>query len=206
MPKQSNNRDLPEAITRLKLCIAFKPCGHVGVVDAFDKSDAGVLYVYDDNSLGYTDWTNITPAPEMESKCLKVTNPNNDTIVLLPLDGRILTGENSTRGGVCDGMVLTQKEMCLVEFKTNADSENFHTIIERANKGITQLSNTFEKVIKPNCATQNIDIEKMLSIEFYVVFDKSLNVTSAKAELMELQAQFLINNKHSLYFNNEKSF
>lgn len=46
----------------------------------------------------------------------------------------------------------------------------------------------------------------MLSVDFYVVFDKDLEVTGANAELMDLQIQFLTDNNYPLYFDNGKTF
>jgi hypothetical protein len=179
------------------------------VANAFDKSSAEYLYIYDDSKLGYTDWTDV--APEFVSKCFVATNPNNNTIVLLPLDHRILTGKSVVAGGVCDGMLLTEKEMCLIEFKTNATSSNYQTIVQRANDAIDQLWHTFDDIIKPKCTTQSIagqpiDVEQMLSIDFYVVYDKDLEVTGANSELMDLQTQFLTDKSHPLYFDNGKTF
>ena len=204
MPRLSQNRDLPTAITNLRLCTALQNCGATGVADAFDKSSVNRLYVYDDRELGYTDWTDIEP--EFVAKCFMATNSNNNIIALLPLDGRILTGTSIIAGGVCDGMLLTEKEMCLIEFKTNVTSSSYQTIIQRANEAIGQLWHTFDGVIKPKCATKSKDVEQLLSIDFYVVFDKNLEVTGANSELMDLQIQFLTDNNHPLYFANGKTF
>lgn len=106
MPRLSQDRNLPVAITNLRLCSALQYCGALGVANAFDKSSAEYLYIYDDSKLGYTDWTDV--APEFVSKCFVATNPNNNTIVLLPLDHRILTGKSVVAGGICDGMLLTE--------------------------------------------------------------------------------------------------
>lgn len=204
MPRLSQNKNLPAAITNIRLCAALKNCGAIGVTDAFDKSSAEHLYVYDDRNLGYTDWNDIEP--EFVAKCFMVTNPNNNTIALLPLDGRILTGTSVIVGGVCDGMLLTEKEMCLIEFKTNVTSSNYQTIIQRANEAIVQMWHTFDGIVKPKCATQSKDIEQLLSVDFYVVFDKDLEVTGANSELMDLQIQFLKDNNHPIYFDSGKTF
>lgn len=204
MPRLSQDRNLPAAITNLRLCSALQNCGAIGVANAFDKSSANYLYVYDDGNLGYTDWTDV--APEFVSKCFVTTNPNNRTIVLLPLDGRILTGPSVIAGGVCDGMLLTDKEMCLIEFKTNVISSNYQTITQRADEAIGQLWHTFDCIIKSKCATISRDVEQMLSIDFFVVFDKDLEVTGANSELMDLQTQFLTDKSHPLYFDNGKTF
>ena len=209
MTRLSPNNILPAAITNLRLCTALQNCGAIGVANAFDKSSAENLYVYDDGSLGYTDWTDVVP--EFVSKCFVAANPNNNTIALLPLDGRILTGPSVIAGGVCDGMLLTDKEMCFIEFKTNVTSSNYQTITQRANDAINQLWHTFDGIIKPKCAKQSIaeqpiDVEHKLFVEFHVVFDKDLEATGANSELMELQTQFLMNNSHPLYFDNGKAF
>ena len=104
MPRLSPNNILPAAITNLRLCTALQDCGAIGVANAFDKSSAENLYVYDDGNLGYTDWTDVIP--EFVSKCFFADNPNKNTIALLPLDGKILTGPSVIAGGVCDGMLL----------------------------------------------------------------------------------------------------
>lgn len=209
MPRLSQDRKLPVAITNLRLCSALQNCGAIGVANAFDKSSAEHLYVYDDGDLGYTDWVNV--APEFVSKCFVAINPNNNTIALLPLDHRILTGKSVVAGGVCDGMLLTDKEMCLIEFKTNVTSSNYKTIVQRANDAIDQLWHTFDDIIKPKCETQSIagqpiDVERKLSVDFHVVFDKELEVTGANSELMELQLQFLTDKSHPLYFDYGKTF
>lgn len=204
MPRLSQNNQIPAAISNIKLCFALQNCGKTPVKDAFDKSCDENLYVYDDQDLRYTDWD--CKEPGFVSKCFIAKNPNKNTIVLLPLDNRIITAQSLKVGGVCDGMLLTDKEMCLVEFKTNATSDNQQTIKEDAEKGIEQLWHTF-RIIKPRCCNVvKKDIEEDLSIDFYIVFDKELMVTSETSELQNLMVQFLEDNKHELYFGNEKEF
>lgn len=204
MPRLSLNKDVPIAITNVRLCSALQNCGATGVADAFDKSSAVNLFVYDDQMLGYADWNDIEP--DFVSKCFMATNPDNNTIVLLPLDGRVLTGTSVIAGGVCDGMLLTDKEMSLIEFKTNVTSSNYKTIVQRANEAIEQLWHTFDGIIKPKCEEKNRNIELLLTVDFYVVFDKDLEITAANSELMDLQIQFFEDYKFPLYFNNEKTF
>ena len=166
MPRLSLNKDVPIAITNVRLCSALQNCGATGVADAFDKSSAVNLFVYDDQMLGYADWNDIEP--DFVSKCFMATNPDNNTIVLLPLDGRVLTGTSVITGGVCDGMLLTDKEMSLIEFKTNVTSSNYKTIVQRANEAIEQLWHTFDGIIKPKCEEKNRNIELLLTVDFYV--------------------------------------
>ena len=86
MPRLSQDKTLPPAITKIKLAWSLQNCG-VPVKDAFDKSTAAHLYVYDDMQLGYSDWDD--QEPEFSSKCFHVDNPGSICIALLPLDGGI---------------------------------------------------------------------------------------------------------------------
>ncbi len=203
MPRVSKDRELPEAIKNIRLGAALQDCGNRHVADAFDKSDANRLFVYDDAELGHTDWTDKMSV--FEDKCFVAENPNRSVIALLPLDGCIITGKKIVEGGVCDGMLLTEKEMCFIEFKTNVSSPNYQTIIQRANEAIGQLWHTYDAIVRPRCAKYR-NIEDVLAVEFYVVFDKTLEVTGINSELMDLQSQFLEDNKFVLYFANKKVF
>ncbi len=204
MPRLScKDRTLPVAITNIKLGSALQDCGAVGVIEAFDKSSAPQLFVYDDNDLGYTDWKDTTP--DFVAKCFLVKNPNGAVIVLLPLDGRIITGRSVSKGGVCDSMLLTEKEMSLIEFKTNVISTSYQTIRQRALEGITQLWHTYNAIIEPRCMKFSKNL-RLLSVDFYIVFNRELEVVGINSELMDLQNEFFENNKRLLYFGNEKTF
>ena len=86
MPRLSQDKTLPPAITKIKLAWSLQNCG-VPVKDAFDKSTAAHHYVYDDMQLGYSAWDG--QKPEFSSKCFHVDNPGSICIALLPLDGGI---------------------------------------------------------------------------------------------------------------------
>lgn len=205
MPTLSQNRDLPAAITQLKLCYALRFCGPLGVVGAFDKNDDENLYVYDDDALGYSDWTNVEPTAFL-SKTFHAQNPNRNTLVLLPLDGRIITGDHFIRGGICDCALLTDKELSFIEFKTNVSSDLDKTILEHAEKAVDQLWHTYDSIINPECRRVGIDITLNVSIDFYVVFDSVLGVTGARADIQNLQNEFLQEKHYPLYYQNNKQF
>ena len=205
MPTLSKDRILPDAIKQLRLCSALRNCGRVKVEDVFDKSDDENLYVYDDQSLGYSDWMNVIPTAFL-SKTFHVQNPNRTTLVLLPLDGCIITGKNITKGGICDCALLTDKEMSLVEFKTNVLSTNNLTILQRATEAKDQLWHTYDSIINPKCQKVGIDITLKVSIDFYVVFDNDLSVTGVRADFQNLQNEFLQNNHFPLFFESNKQF
>lgn len=203
MPKQSMDRQLPKALTNLRLCSALRDCGQCSVEQSFSESASCCLYLYDDGNIGYTVWTDTEP--DFASKCFTAKNPNDNPIVLLPLDGRIITGNHITKGGVCDCLVLTESIMCFVEFKTNVFSQNNQTIMQRAEKGKEQLWRTYAEIIRPKCGTLNGQ-ELCLHVYFHVVFDKMMEITGVQSQLMDLQMQFLEDNKHQLFFNNERTF
>ena len=205
MPTLSQNKDLPVAITQLRLCSALKSCGQIGVKDAFDKSEDEILYVYDDENLGFSDWTNNEPTVSL-SMTFNAQNPNKNTLVLLPLDGRIITGKNLIKGGVCDCALLTNLELCLVEFKTNVLSSSYLTVLEHAQKAKDQLWHTFDGIIDSECQKIGVDVRQNVSVDFYVVFNKDLNVTGVRADLQNLQNEFLMDKQYPLFFENNKRF
>lgn len=205
MPTLSQNKELPDAIKQLKLRYALRDCGPVGVENAFDKSNDENLYVYDDENLGCSDWTNVELAA-CSSKTFHAQNPNKSTLVLLPLDGRIITGAHFIQGGVCDCALLTEKELSLVEFKTNVASIYDKTILEHAEKAKGQLWHTYDGIIHPECQKVGVDVKQKVSIDFYVVFDKDLRVTGAQASLQNLQNEFLLDKHYPLFFQNHKQF
>ena len=205
MPTLSQNKELPVAITQLRLCSALKSCGQIGVENAFDKSDDKNLYVYDDGSLGYSDWTNNKHTVSL-SKAFNAQNPHNNTLVLLPLDGRIITGKNFITGGVCDCALLTDKELSFVEFKTNVLSFSYLTVLQHAQKAKDQLWLTFDGIFDSECLKLGVDVKQNVSVDFYVVFNKDLNVTGVRADLQDLQNEFLMDKYYPLYFENSKQF
>lgn len=205
MPTLSQNKELPVAITQLRLCSALKSCGQIGVENAFDKSDDKNLYIYDDGSLGYSDWTNNKHTVSL-SKAFNAQNPHNNTLVLLPLDGRIITGKNFITGGVCDCALLTDKELSFVEFKTNVLSFSYLTVLQHAQKAKDQLWHTFDGIIDSECLKIGVDVKQNVSVDFYVVFNKDLNVTGVRADLQDLQNEFLMDKHYPLYFENSKQF
>ena len=187
------------------MCSALKSCGQIGVKDAFDKSEDEILYVYDDENLGFSDWTNNEPTVSL-SMTFNAQNPNKNTLVLLPLDGRIITGKNLIKGGVCDCALLTNLELCLVEFKTNVLSSSYLTVLEHAQKAKDQLWHTFDGIIDSECQKIGVDVRQNVSVDFYVVFNKDLNVTGVRADLQNLQNEFLMDKQYPLFFENNKRF
>lgn len=202
--EQPQSKAIPEAIKRLRLCASLRDCGHL-VEDSFKLSSAKLLYAYDDATLGYSDWSE-TVAPENVSRSFIVRNYNGIEIVLLPLDNRIISGPKVKEGGVNDCAILTEREMSLIEFKTNVTSNTEKNIEDKTDDAITQLWHTFNDTISPRCSAKGISIEKVVDIDFFVVFDSNLDVTGVTASRLDKQMNFLMTNGFPLYFDNEKSF
>ena len=83
MPQLSEDRILPRGITNLRMATALRHCGSTSVEEAFDKSKAQTLYVYDRPEDRYSDWTDSEP--DNVSKCFIAENPNGIELALLPL-------------------------------------------------------------------------------------------------------------------------
>lgn len=205
MPTLSKDRNLPDAIKQLRLCSALRNYGRVKVEDAFDKSNDENLYIYDDENLGYSDWTNVEPAA-FDVETFHAQNPNKNSVVLLPLDGRIITGAHFIRGGICDCGLLTDKELSFVELKTNVASDPDETILGHAEKAKDQFWHTYDSIINPKYLRVDIDIILKVIIDCYVVFDNEQSVTSVRADLQNLQNEFLQEKHYLLYFQNNKQF
>lgn len=204
MPTLSQDRTLPVSIIQLKLCYALGKCGALGVADAFDKSKANLLFVYDDKTLGYTDWTD--QEPEFASICFRVNNPNGIDIVLLPFDHRIMTGPNIIVGGICDCAILTQNVLSFIEFKTDVTSSNDLTILQRADEAIGQILHTYFDIVLPGCKDVSVDLQQKVAVDFHVKFNEIFMIAGANASLMEKQDDFVNEYKIPLFFDHEKTF
>lgn len=202
--EQPQNKVIPNAIKRLKLCASLNDCGH-SVEGSFKLSSAKVLYAYDDDVLGYSDWSEII-APESVSRSLTVHNNQSAEIILLPLDNRIISGHAIKKGGVNDCAILTETQMSFVEFKTNVTNNSNANIEERTKDAIRQLWHTFSEIVSPRCAKLGISLANEVTIDFFIVFNSSLDVTNVTATRMNTQMEFLLDRGFPLFFDNEKTF
>lgn len=203
MRQLPNNNEVPSAVKRLMLCRALDDCGRIDVKGCIESSTVEYLYVYDDNKengAGYTRWTDEKPGNE--TKCFKANNATRKEVVLLPLDNRIVTSHAVRQGGIADCALLTDKEMTFIEFKTNVYSTEY--IEKHDKKAIEQLWNTYDKIIAPRCKNNNINITDKVDVDFYIVFDRELDVTAASATRLNMMVDFLERHGLPLYFDNEK--
>ena len=124
----------------------------------------------------------------------------------MPLDNRIISGPVVKQGGVADCVVLTMDNMSFIEFKTNVTSNTDFNISAKTEDAINQLWHTYDGIISPRCLAKGVDIATMVDIEFYIVFNKELDVTSATASRLNHQMEFMRDHNLPLYFENEKNF
>lgn len=206
MPKTFNGRQLPCSLTNIRCCTALNNCGATRVEEAYKACSASKVYVYDDHCLKHSDWTDVPEnVPGGVNKCFSVSNPGRVEIVLLPLDNCILSGKNIRKGGICDCLLLTDDIFVFVEFKTDVYSEEH--FMDRVAYGIKQLKNTFNLVKqKVCCAMKQQDLPSNIKVEFHIVFDCSLMVTGASADIQNAELQFLLDCNYPLYVDNSKDF
>lgn len=202
--QQCQNEEIPKAVTRLRLCKSLEGCGH-SVEECFKSSSAKTLYAYDDNDLKSSDWKESID-PEEISRSFIVRNDDGIEIVLLPLDNCIISGNSVTKGGVNDCAILTEWQMSFIEFKTNVTSNSDKNMEDKTNDAIKQLWHTFNEIISPRCKTKGIDLAAEVDIDFFIIFDRNLDVTNVSASRMEKQVAFRVEKGFRLYFYNEKSF
>ena len=196
------DNNIPQEVRRLRLCSSLQSCG--GAVEVcLKESNEVAMSIYDDASLGYTDWINGNSGlPDT----FIANNAGNKKLVLLPLVNRIISGPVVKQGGVADCVVLTMDNMSIIEFKTNVTSNTDFNISAKTEDAINQLWHTYDGIISPRCLAKGVDIATMVDIEFYIVFNKELDVTSATASRLNHQMEFMRNHNLPLYFENEKNF
>lgn len=196
------DNNIPQEVRRLRLCSSLQDCG--GAVNVCIKeSDEVAMSIYDDTVLGYTDWIN---GDSDSPNAFIAHNADNKKLILLPLDNRIISGPVVTQGGVADCAVLTMDNISFIEFKTNVTSNTELNIRSKTEDAISQLWHTYDGIISPRCLAKGIDIATMVDVEFYIVFNKELDVTSATASRLNHQMEFMRDHNLPLYFENEKNF
>lgn len=200
MGNQANN--IPNEVKRLRLCSSLQNCG--GAVEVCMKeSNDPIMSIFDDSTLGYTDWVIGNSG---KSDAFTANNATNKKLILLPLDNKIISGHNVKKGGVADCAVLTMNDLSFIEFKTNVTLNSEDNLSVHTENAMKQLWHTYDGIISPRCLAKGINIATMVDVEFYIVFNKELDVTSATASRLNQQMEFMSNHNFPLYFENEKDF
>lgn len=88
MGNQANN--IPNEVKRLRLCSSLQNCG--GAVEVCMKeSNEPIMSIFDDSTLGYTDWVIGNSG---KSDAFTANNATNKKLILLPLDNKITRWRN----------------------------------------------------------------------------------------------------------------
>lgn len=105
--------DIPEAISNLKLCRAFK--GHnPDIMDCVLPIADKEFFVEDSREAGCTIYT----GKKIDDKSCKVSNSTDEAVILLPIDGKFIINH---KGGIADSALFNTKDFHFVEFKSNAE-------------------------------------------------------------------------------------
>lgn len=202
MAKHSNSIAVPLEVQQLRLCSSLRGCGG-DVALCLKENNAHLISVFDDETLGFSHWivgNNGSP------KSFLVHNNEGKNIVMLPLDNKIITGPKIKQGGVADCAILTLSDMSFIEFKTNVTYNSEENINSKTEDAIRQLWHTYDGIIKPRCAKNKVNIPKLVNIDFFIIFNKDLDVTGTMASRLNYQTEFMNNYGFPLYFDNEKEF
>lgn len=201
---QQQNNNIPQEVRKLKLCASLQDCGGTAVELCIKESMSNEMSIYDDDDLQYSDWiegNNNSP------KSFLAYNNNNKNLVLLPLDNRIISGPATKKGGVADCAILTLNDMSFIEFKTNVTLNSEDNLSAHTEKAIQQLWHTYDGIIKPKCEKKGVIISDAIdNIDFYIVFNKELDVTGIMASRLNYQMEFMSEHSLPLFFENEKDF
>lgn len=193
---------IPQEVKQLRLCFSLHDCG-APVDVCLKESVAMEISVFDDGNLGYSDWKD---GYDGSSNVFVAHNNERKKIVLLPLDNRIISGSTIKEGGVADCALLTMTDLSFVEFKTNVTSNSTKNIDSKTDDAIKQLWHTYDGIIKPRCHAKGINIPQIVKLDFFIVFNKELDVTGAMASRLNYQQEFMENYGYPLFFDNEKNF
>ncbi|MCQ2307606.1 MAG: hypothetical protein MJ000_08630 [Bacteroidales bacterium] len=193
--------NIPEIINELHIESVFAPSCSTDVASCYDYSSDSDLYAYD-TKYSYSDWENSTPS--FVNKTFHIINNNKNQIVLLQIDHKLMTAKNWTPGGTADCALMTNQIFTMVEFKTNAFSED--KIKNNAKNAKEQLHKTYKKIVRL-FRDQGIDLRSFFPIqELYVVFDATLGVTSARADIMNLTMQPKNAKMPPTFFENKREY
>ena len=163
------------------------------IAELFEFSNRGTVFIHDDAAKGCSIFVNDTKGLGSD-KTFKIENPSHKDLFLWHIDGLLYR-----KGSKCDCALLTDSHMRFVEFKSNATNNSEEAIEDNYQKAASQISITY-KDIDDRCKTNGIDIKKVLKLEAYAVFNRT--VPKNNAHQKNISAKFLHDNKFRLYFQN----
>ncbi len=188
---------IPEAVKRLKLASAFRGY-NPGVLDCIEVSCDSQFRIVDD-----ADGTCISKRGKDSYRCCLCVNPNNNEIVLLPLDKKLI---KQRVGGMADGAVFDEQKFVFLEFKDQAQGISYSAIEDTYSKASNQLTaalHLFEEKMASNRASVNFTASVDVSCHI-IVSDKFPRASALEQNMMLLFA--MSNNGVALSFEREILF
>ena len=188
---------IPEAVKRLKLANAFRGY-NPGVLDCIEVSCDRQFMIVDD-----AEGTCISKRGEDSYRCCLCVNSNNNEIVLLPLDKKLI---KQRVGGMADGAVFDEQKFVFLEFKDQAQGNSYSAIEETYTKASDQLTaalHLFEERLASNSASVNF--KASVDVSCHIIVSNKFPRVSALEQNMMLHFA-MSNNGVALSFEREILF
>ena len=189
--------NIPDAVKRLKLASAFRGY-NPGVLDCIEVSHDSNFMIVDD-----AEGTCISKREEDSFRCCMCVNPDNNEIVLLPIDKKLI---KQWVGGMADGAVFDEQKFVFLEFKDQAQGNSYSAIEDTYTKASSQLTSAlhlFEEKLASNSASVNFTASVDVSCHI-IVSDKFPRASALEQNMMLLFA--MSNNGVALSFDKVISF
>lgn len=188
---------IPDAVKRLKLASAFRGY-NPGVLDCIEVSHDSNFMIVDD-----AEGTCISKREEDSFRCCMCVNPDNNEIVLLPIDKKLI---KQRVGGMADGAVFDEQKFVFLEFKDQSQGNSYSAIEDTYSKASNQLTaalHLFEEKMASNRASVNFTASVDVSCHI-IVSDKFPRASALEQNMMLLFA--MSNNGVALSFEREILF
>lgn len=187
--------NIPEAVKRLKLAGAFKGY-NPGVLDCIAVSRDSKIMIVDD-----VKGTCISKREEDAYRCCLCINANNNEIVVLPLDKRLLKQQV---GGMADEAVFDEQKFVFLEFKDQALGNSDAAIAGTYTKASSQLTAALA-LFEEKTTSVGVDFLHSVDVSCHIIVSDKFPRTSALEQNMMLL--FAINNNGvALSFEKEIRF
>lgn len=158
----------------------YKP----GVLDCIDVSHDSKLMIVDD-----VEGTCISKREKDAYRCCLCINPNNNEIVVLPLDKRLI---KQRVGGMADGAVFDEQKFVFLEFKDQAQGNSDVAISDTYTKASSQLSAALT-LFEEKSTSVGVDFRQRVEVNCHIIVSDKFPRASALEQNMMLL--FAINNK-----------
>lgn len=191
----TSDREIPNAIKRLRLTGAFKDY-NPGILDCIEVSSDERIMVVDDESC-----TRITNREEDAHRCCWCLNPNKNEIIVLPLDKKLI---KQRKGGMADGAVFDENKFAFVEFKDQAQGNTPIAIEDTYSKATSQLSAALNLFVEKEKSI-DIDFTAATHVVCHIIVSEKFPRASALEQNMMI-AFAMANNGVGLSFEREILF